>query len=602
MGEVWSAEHERLQRPAAVKVIRSQSAPMVDQFLKEARATAALQSPNVIGVYDCGVANGAFWYAMELLSGLTLKEMLGRAGALPSSRVVHLLHQVCAGLEVAHSRRLIHRDLKPENLFAAHVGLEYDVVKILDFGLVTAAGLPKGEVVGTSRYLAPECWKSGAYSEQSDVWALGCTAYVLLTGHHAFDGESREELLEQISTGNPPRMAPELGVHPALERTIRHCLARTPVDRPHGVGELKRLLTRCSLDGAWTPQAARRWWLQHVKEPARTNPVAQHLTLALASAPAERLVQTIKQHPEEVPEPMVAEALARRLLVALEDPAVSAEMVFEALRELGPRFTFAGPVLVEALTSKSWPMRYGAAQALGSLGPGGVQWVPELLRAVTDVDVGVRSAALSALGFIADDSEAVVKALLGGLGDRDETVVSAAAWALKDLGVRAFPRAVRENIIQLLQRPKVSAAAAGVLAQMDAFVPTDVPHLRPALESTVPLGREIAARSLGLVGEQAAPAVPQLCQMLRDLDPPVRTAVARALGFIGDARAVSPLARSLTDPDQHTAVAAAYALMDLGPASQPAVPALQQAAKDDRLALQEAAAGALWSIKNVQLH
>src|SRR5262245_45648718 len=149
MGEVYLAEHRMLKRPCAVKLIRPEQAGdphVLARFEREVQMTARLSHWNTIEIYDYGrTEDGTFFYVMEYLPGLSLEDLLDRHGALPPERVVHFLRQICQGLREAHAIGLIHRDIKPGNIFVAKRGGLYDVVKVLDFGLVKAVS----EIVST---------------------------------------------------------------------------------------------------------------------------------------------------------------------------------------------------------------------------------------------------------------------------------------------------------------------------------------------------------------------------------------------------------------------------------------------------------------------
>ena len=146
MGEVYHATHRMLARPAAIKLIRPEviggSDPAaaqlaVTRFRREAETAASLRSPHTVELYDFGVTDDqTLYFVMELLEGLNLESLVRRHGPLPAGRVVHILRQVCASLEEAHVRGLVHRDIKPANIHVGRVGLVYDFVKVLDFGLV----------------------------------------------------------------------------------------------------------------------------------------------------------------------------------------------------------------------------------------------------------------------------------------------------------------------------------------------------------------------------------------------------------------------------------------------------------------------------------
>src|SRR5262245_11125248 len=203
MGEVWKASHEMLARQAAIKLVRPQTTAVsarqrdlwVERFRREANVIAGLQSPHTIYLYDFGVSNdGQFYYAMELLDGISLETLVNTFGPQPVSRVRAILVQMCRSLEEAHTRNLVHRDLKPSNVMLCKVALTYDFVKVLDFGLAKCAACEdvtqltvEGTAAGTPGYIAPEVALGEEQVDgRADVYALGCIAYFLLTGKLVF--------------------------------------------------------------------------------------------------------------------------------------------------------------------------------------------------------------------------------------------------------------------------------------------------------------------------------------------------------------------------------------------------------------------------------
>jgi serine/threonine protein kinase len=165
--------------------------------------TARLSHWNAVEVYDCGrTADGTFFYVMEYLPGLSLEDVLARHGPLPAGRVVHLLRQICHALREAHVAGLIHRDVKPGNVFVARRGGLYDVVKLLDFGLVkpvaelaSARLTQKGVITGTPQYMSPEQARGRSdVDARSDIYSLGAVAYALLTGRAPFERSTPFEL------------------------------------------------------------------------------------------------------------------------------------------------------------------------------------------------------------------------------------------------------------------------------------------------------------------------------------------------------------------------------------------------------------------------
>ena len=285
MGEVWRANHRLLARPAAIKLIRAERLGCSDsrttmvvqeRFKREARAAASLRSPHTIDLFDFGVSSdGTFYYVMELLSGFDLDQLVRRYGPLEPSRVVHILRQACDSLGEAHSRGLVHRDIKPANLYLCRLGLQHDFVKVLDFGLVKSEDrrneqtlLTSPEVTtGTPAFMAPEQALSEAVEGRTDIYALGCVAYWLLTGRLVFEADTPIQMVAHHlrTPPTPPSKLSELGVPALLDQIILQCLAKSPTDRPTTL-ELARMLTQVNGSPPWGEDQAARWWATHAPE------------------------------------------------------------------------------------------------------------------------------------------------------------------------------------------------------------------------------------------------------------------------------------------------------------------------------------------------
>ncbi len=277
MGEVYLAEHVRLHRTCAIKLIRPEQAgdrTTLVRFEREVQATARLMHPNTVRVFDYGIAeDGTFYYAMEYLPGLTLQEMVLRYGPLPPRRTVAVLRQVCSALREAHGLGLIHRDIKPSNLIACQLGGISDIVKLLDFGLVkTTSGTQdpegltlRGLIAGTPAYLSPEQAASrGELDARSDIYSLGTVGYFLLTGRPPFEGETPVHLLmAHLQQAAPPLSASGRECPADLEAVIARCLEKNPDDRFQDVIVLERALAACQCAGHWTESEAARWWEAH---------------------------------------------------------------------------------------------------------------------------------------------------------------------------------------------------------------------------------------------------------------------------------------------------------------------------------------------------
>lgn len=283
MGEVWRAQHRLLARPAAVKLIRgvhalhdavAVSEDAIRRFEREARATASLRSPHTVQLFDFGVStDGAFYYAMELLDGLTLEALVQRYGPLPAERVIHVLQQMCHSLSEASWRGLVHRDIKPSNVVLCHYGEDCDFVKILDFGIVRSAAsgqdatlATRDDVVqGTPAFMSPEQVLGTSLDGRTDIYATGCVAYWMLTGQLVFEAESLMALAaHHVHTPpTPPSSRTELPIPPALDALVMDCLAKDPMNRPTSARELSRRLSAVELGHAWSDARAREWWSAH---------------------------------------------------------------------------------------------------------------------------------------------------------------------------------------------------------------------------------------------------------------------------------------------------------------------------------------------------
>ncbi len=282
MGEVWVARHRMLARPAAMKLIRPELLGSdwrsrdraIARFKREAKATAALGSTHTVDIYDFGVTEeGAFFYVMELLDGLSLETVVRRFGPMSPARAVYLLRQVCHSLGEAHTSGLIHRDIKPANIFTCRLGPDRDFVKVLDFGLVkqsdsqetTTQLTADHATAGTPAYMAPEmALGQPDIDSRADIYALGCVAYWLLTGETVFKGETAmATLIAHVqSQPVPPSQRSENYILPALDDLILACLAKDPGQRPQTADDVERRLAGIPA-GTWRLDDAREWWLRH---------------------------------------------------------------------------------------------------------------------------------------------------------------------------------------------------------------------------------------------------------------------------------------------------------------------------------------------------
>jgi hypothetical protein len=290
MGEVWQATHRFLARPAAVKLIKpqvlgamtkQQGDVLVQRFRREARAAANLRSPHTIQLYDFGVASdGTFYYVMELLNGMDLQTLVEEHGPIPPARTIHILQQACESLAEAHDRGLVHRDIKPANIQVCCMGHYYDYVKVLDFGLVKSQAAdgkldPRltapNMVTGTPAYLSPESALGEPIDQRTDIYALGCVAFWMLTGRYVFEGQGVVQVMARhIHTPpEPPSLYSLFQIPAELDEIVLACLAKRPEDRPASARELADRLAQCEVEGQWSRDHARLWWESRLQpEPA----------------------------------------------------------------------------------------------------------------------------------------------------------------------------------------------------------------------------------------------------------------------------------------------------------------------------------------------
>ena len=252
MGEVFRARDTRLKREVAIKVLPQATSLDPDRlrrFEQEALATAALNHPNILAVFDIGTNEGSPYVVSELLEGETLRERL-RSGSIALRKTLDYALQIAHGLAAAHEKGIIHRDLKPENLFLTKDGR----VKILDFGLAKLTQPESGDhtaqatlthvtevgtVLGTAGYMSPEQVRGVAVDARSDIFSFGAILYEMISGKRAFHRDTAADTMSAILKEDPPDFAEtNRNVSPALERIVQHCLEKNPESRFHSASDI----------------------------------------------------------------------------------------------------------------------------------------------------------------------------------------------------------------------------------------------------------------------------------------------------------------------------------------------------------------------------
>jgi serine/threonine protein kinase len=319
MGEVYRARDSKLKRDVAIKILPDAFArepERISRFEREAEVLASLSHGNIATVHDFEQSGGRHFLVMELVEGETLADRVAR-GALPIDEALGMVGQIVQALEAAHQKGIVHRDLKPANIKIAADGR----VKVLDFGLAKCfgdgmvsfdlansptalAGTTPGLILGTAAYMSPEQARGAAVDKRTDIWALGCILYEMLTGQPAFGSDSLSDTLAAVLRGEPDwRRLPDR-TPPRVRLLLQRCLRKDPRQRLHDAGDVRIELDDAAADamapakGAPTSPAARLapialavlggaaiasavWWIGTRRSGEAAQPV--HLSLTSSS-------------------------------------------------------------------------------------------------------------------------------------------------------------------------------------------------------------------------------------------------------------------------------------------------------------------------------
>lgn len=263
MGEVYRAQHRRMKRTVAVKMLPaelSKTPNVVQRFEREVEAAAKLIHPNIVTAFDAGEAGGVLYLAMEYVDGQDLAAVVHQRGPLDVAAALNYTLQAAEGLRYAHDEGVVHRDIKPSNLLLDKKG----AIKILDMGLArfvndvagdepTAAALTQsGQVMGTVDYMSPEqAANTKSADKPADIYSLGATLYFLLTGRSMYGGDTLvERIMAHRDQPIPSLRAVRTDVSRPLEETFRAMVAKTPTLRQRSMGQVIEELQRCSPAGA----------------------------------------------------------------------------------------------------------------------------------------------------------------------------------------------------------------------------------------------------------------------------------------------------------------------------------------------------------------
>jgi hypothetical protein len=290
---VYRATDTILERDVALKILKpgwTDDAKAVERFMREAKQASRLKHPNIVTIYDVGQAEGRLFIAMELVRGRSLQQIIAEDGALPWARMLAILEQSAAALDYAHAEGLVHRDIKPANIILDESKSGSAVqVMLTDFGLVRGAEQASlsmgttGGLLGTPEYIPPEIWDGEPATKASDIYALGCVAFYLLTGKVLFSATTPMAVLKRHAEGPIfPQQWPS-SVFAEAEAILRRALAKDPDQRQASAAEFVAELRGCE-GQAVREQAAREREAKRQEEAERT---AQALLAVEAARRAE---------------------------------------------------------------------------------------------------------------------------------------------------------------------------------------------------------------------------------------------------------------------------------------------------------------------------
>ncbi|MCM8537201.1 MAG: serine/threonine protein kinase [Lentisphaeraceae bacterium] len=271
MGIVYKATHKMMHRETALKLLKKGVCNDRDikLFENEVKLTCKLKCFNTINLFDYGKTDdGSFYYVMEYLDGVDIDLLVKQHGPLQPARVIHFLIQACKSLKEAHEIGLVHRDIKGQNMIICNLGGDYDVLKVLDFGLVKEmsdnSNAMIDQVSGTPRFMSPESVVNPKQvNHLTDIYALGVLAYFMLTSEYPYEADTAADLCMKHVQEDVKRPSSETqgkDIPKDLDDIVFQCLAKDMVDRPQSAKVLIELLETCEVAGNWKPEHAQKWW------------------------------------------------------------------------------------------------------------------------------------------------------------------------------------------------------------------------------------------------------------------------------------------------------------------------------------------------------
>jgi len=305
MAFVYLARDSKHERMVAIKVLKPELSATIgaDRFLREIRVAAQLQHPNILGLYDSGVADGLLYYVMPFIEGESVRDRLIREHQLPIEDALRIVRESAEALQYAHERKIIHRDIKPENIL-----LQGGHALVADFGIAKAVEAASGTkltetgmAVGTPHYMSPEQSLGGDMDGRSDEYSLGCVLYELLVGQPPFDGPNAMAVLARHSLEQVPSMQVVRNSIPdAVEDATFRALEKTPADRYPSMKDFAEALGEAEAEASLLRTSARR---ANTPRTPQQVPISTRRTTAKIMRPGGRTGTTPVQEFEATEEP-----------------------------------------------------------------------------------------------------------------------------------------------------------------------------------------------------------------------------------------------------------------------------------------------------------
>jgi YVTN family beta-propeller protein len=458
MGVVYRAEHLRLGRKVALKVVAPQIAreeKFRDRFLRESRTAGSLDHPNVVPMYDAGEADGVLYIAMRFVDGVDLASLIARDGPLEPARTARIVAQVASALDAAHEAGLVHRDVKPSNvLLPARGAGRGEHAYLGDFGLtkrvLSESGVTGSSAfIGTIAYVAPEQIEGQAVDARSDQYSLACLAFECLTGRKPFERETDIATLYAHIRDPFPSVGDDVPANlaPAVDATLAHAAAKKPVDRYPSCGDMAEDLLRAT-DA--TPPGTGQVPVVATRKPRRSGRrrlligAVAALAVAVAGTGAFLLLQNLGPP---------AALLTSNGLVTIDATTGEAAVATTLDDE---------PTALAADDTAAWIVHFSA---------GRVTRVDAATNDLSSIDVGVGPQGIAAANLAADGEDP----------DRFVWVTNTTDETLSEIDADQPDRTATTQV--LLFRPGAVAYGEGFLwiidAQVDALVQRDAASLEP---------------------------------------------------------------------------------------------------------------------------